>query len=136
MVEGKLTVYFDESFWVGVFEKTEDGMLSVCRVVFGKEPTDSEVWDFVLRRYSRLKFRSAVRVQKRQTAENPKRRQRNVKKQMRAAGIGTKAQQAIAAGRKEQKSESQIESRRRREEEKQHRYELKKEKRREKHRGH
>lgn len=28
---GKLTVYFDEPFWVGVFECIDDGNLSVCR---------------------------------------------------------------------------------------------------------
>ena len=26
---GKLTVYFEEPFWVGVFERIEDGKLSV-----------------------------------------------------------------------------------------------------------
>ena len=27
---GKLTVYFEEPFWVGVFERIEDGKLSVA----------------------------------------------------------------------------------------------------------
>ena len=27
-----LTVFFEEPFWVGVFERVEDGRLSVCRV--------------------------------------------------------------------------------------------------------
>ena len=29
---GKLTVYFEEPFWVGVFERIEDGKLSVAKV--------------------------------------------------------------------------------------------------------
>ena len=33
-----LTVFFEGPFWVGVFERVEDGRLSVCRVVFGSEP--------------------------------------------------------------------------------------------------
>ena len=31
-VSGKLTVYFEEPFWVGVFECIEDGKLSVAKV--------------------------------------------------------------------------------------------------------
>ena len=30
-VSGKLTVYFEEPFWVGVFEHIEDGKLSVAK---------------------------------------------------------------------------------------------------------
>ena len=37
-VRGKLTVYFEEPFWVGVFERIEDGKLSVSKVTFGAEP--------------------------------------------------------------------------------------------------
>ena len=29
---GKLTVYFEEAFWIGVFERIEDGKLSVAKV--------------------------------------------------------------------------------------------------------
>ena len=37
-MEAKLTVYFEDPFWVGVFERVEDGKLSVCKVTFGAEP--------------------------------------------------------------------------------------------------
>jgi hypothetical protein len=47
-VKIKLTVFFEEPFWVGVFEKYEDNLLSVCKVVFGGEPNDFEVYDFLL----------------------------------------------------------------------------------------
>ena len=39
-VSDKLTVYFDEPFWVGVFERIEDGNLSVAKVTFGAEPKE------------------------------------------------------------------------------------------------
>ena len=42
-MEARLTVYFDDPFWVGVFERIEDGKLSVCKVTFGGEPKDYEV---------------------------------------------------------------------------------------------
>ena len=41
-VNGKLTVYFEEPFWVGIFERIEGGKLSVAKVTFGAEPKDYE----------------------------------------------------------------------------------------------
>ena len=37
-MEATLTVFFDDPFWVGVFERIEDGKLFVCKVTFGAEP--------------------------------------------------------------------------------------------------
>ena len=88
-----LTVYFEDPFWVGVIEKVENNKLSVCKITFGAEPKDSEILDFVLHRYYDLKFSPAVEVKRKLSADNPKRRQRNVKKQLQNTGVGTKAQQ-------------------------------------------
>ena len=43
----KLTVYFEEPFWVGIFECIEDGKLSVAKVTFGAEPKDYEVQEYI-----------------------------------------------------------------------------------------
>lgn len=45
----KLTVLFDESckFWIGVIEQKEQGRLRACRHIFGNEPKDSKVLEFV-----------------------------------------------------------------------------------------
>lgn len=59
-VIGKLTVFFEEPFWVGVFEKIEDGKLSVAKTTFGAEPKDYEVYEFVLKYYYCLQFSPAV----------------------------------------------------------------------------
>lgn len=131
-----LIAYFEDPFWVGVFERIEEGNLSVCKVTFGAEPKDYEVWEFVLRHYYELKFSPALKTEIKQTADNPKRRQRNVKKQLRNVGIGTKSQQALAAQREEMKSERKQISKEQREAEKQRQFELKQQKRKEKHRGH
>ncbi len=131
-----LIVYFEDPFWVGVFERIEEGNLSVCKVTFGAEPKDYEVWEFVLRHYYELKFSPALKTEIKQTADNPKRRQRKVKKQLRNVGIGTKSQQALAAQREEMKSERKQISKEQREAEKQRQFELKQQKRKEKHRGH
>ena len=39
-VNGKLTVYFEEPFWVGVFERIEEGKLFVAKGTFVAEPKD------------------------------------------------------------------------------------------------
>ena len=54
-VNGKLTVYFEEPFWVGVFERIEDGKLSVAKVTFGAEPKDYKVLEYVQKHYAEKK---------------------------------------------------------------------------------
>ena len=56
----RLVVYFEEPFWVGIFERIEDGALSAAKVTFGAEPRDNEVWEFVLKNYDRLRFSPSV----------------------------------------------------------------------------
>lgn len=41
----KLTVYFEKPVWVGVFERVDNNKLSVCKVTFGAEPKDYEIWE-------------------------------------------------------------------------------------------
>ena len=57
-----LTVFFEESFWVGVFEYIEERNLSVAKITFGEEPKDYEVQSFVLQHYSRLQFSPSVKT--------------------------------------------------------------------------
>ena len=135
-VESKLTIYFEEPFWVGVFEELDGDKLSVCRMVFGAEPTDAEIYDFILKHYYHLRFSAPVKAEIKQKADNPKRRQRNARKQLEDTGIGTKSQQALQKQYEENKAERKIKKREQREAEKQLQYELKQQKRKEKHRGH
>ncbi|WP_019680289.1 YjdF family protein [Ruminococcus flavefaciens] len=133
---GMLTVFFEEPFWVGVFERSEKGKLSAAKVIFGAEPKDREVFEFVLRHYYKLKFSPAVKVKTKQTADNPKRRQRNARKQLSTTGIGTKSQQALKLMQEQMKTERRQLTKAQREAEKQRQFELKQQKRREKHKGH
>ena len=59
-VSGRLTVFFEEPFWVGVLECISDGKLYVCKVTFGAEPKDYEIYDFILKHYFRLRFSPSV----------------------------------------------------------------------------
>ena len=134
-ITGKLTVFFDNPFWVGVFECVEKNKLSVCRVVFGAEPKDYEVYDFILKNYKNLKFGSSLEVKVKKIKNNPKRLQREVKKQSKQVGIGTKSQLALQKQREEMKLERKKESKQIRELENRRKFELKQEKRKQKHRG-
>lgn len=134
--EGNLTVFFEDPFWVGVFERRIRKKLSVCKVTFGAEPKDCEVLEFVLNHYYELSFSPAITVESRQTADNPKRRQREARKQMEQSGISTKSQEALRLQREEMKTERRQTSREEREEEEARRFELKQMKRKEKQKGH
>lgn len=135
-VESKLTIYFEEPFWVGVFEELDGNKLSVCRMVFGAEPTDAEIYDFILKHYYHLRFSTPIKTEIKQKADNPKRRQRNVRKQLQNTGICTKSQQALQKQFEENKTERKRTTREQREAEKQRQFELKQLKRKEKHKGH
>ena len=134
-VSGKLTVFFEEPFWVGMFERVSDGKLSVCKVTFGAEPKDYEIYDFVLKNYYRLRFSPAVATDVKEASRNPKRVQREVRKQVQNIGIGTKSQQALKLQQEQLKSERKTVNREQREAEKQWQFELKQQKKKEKHRG-
>ncbi|MDE7178699.1 MAG: YjdF family protein [Lachnospiraceae bacterium] len=134
-VSGKLTVFFEEPFWVGVFERVSEGKLSVCKVTFGAEPKDYEIYDFVLKNYYWLRFSPAVATDIKEVGRNPKRVQREVHKQVQNAGIGTKSQQALKLQQEQLKIERKTMSQEQREAEKQRQFELKQQKKKEKHRG-
>ena len=135
-VSGKLTVYFEEPFWVGIFERIEDGKLSVAKVTFGAEPKDYEVQEYVQKYYFSLKFSPAVDTVVKDIKRNPKKMQREAKKQMQEIGIGTKSQQALKLQQEQNKQERKVRSQEKKEAEKLRMFELKQQKKREKHKGH
>ena len=133
---GRLTVFFEDPFWVGVIERIENRKLSVAKVTFGAEPKDYEVLEFINRNYYHLQFSPAVETVVKDTKKNPKRAQRDAKKQTLETGIGTKSQQALKLQQEQNKQERKVRSRERRETENQRLFELKQIKKREKHKGH
>lgn len=91
----KLSVFFENPFWVGVFEKYEKGQLYVCKVTFGSEPKDGEIFEFILKNYYNLKFSPSVDFVISDRKINPKKLQCNIKKGQTKSYIGTKSQQAL-----------------------------------------
>ena len=106
----KMTVFFENPFWVGVIERIDNEKLSVCKITFGAEPKDYEVYDFISREYCHLKFSPAVATVVKETKRNPKRMQRNAQKQMHENGIGTKSQQALKMQQEQNKQERKLRS--------------------------
>ena len=135
-MKASLKVFFEDPFWVGVFERIEDGKLSVCKVTFGAEPKSYEILEYALQHYYELVFSQATETEIRKAADNPKRRSRNARKHLENAGIGTKSQQALQRQREEMKKERRQISREEREAEAQRRFEMKQAKKKEKKRGH
>lgn len=131
----RLTVWFEEPFWIGVLERISEGRLSVCKTTFGAEPKDYEVWGFILKHYDRLRFSPAVATDAKEMGRNPKRVRREVRRQVQNTGIGTKSQQALKLQQEQFKTERKTRNRKQREQEKQQRFEQKQQKKKEKHRG-
>lgn len=114
-VYGVLTVFFENPFWVGVFERIENGGLRAAKVTFGARPKDSEIYEFVLKNYSKLSFSPQVEGLVVKKALNPKRIRRDAGRLVRCSGTGTKSQQALAAQRewnKLEKAETRRENKR------------------------
>ena len=135
-ISGKLTVYFENPFWVAVFEHIEDGLLSVSKVTLGAEPKDYEIYEFVLNHYNDLQFSSAVATVVKEEKKNHKRVQRELKKQAKEMGIGTKSQNILKLQQEQNKQERKSINRAKKIAEKDRIVELKQEKKKEKHEGH
>ena len=131
----RLTVFFEDPFWVGVFERCSEGSLSASKVTFGAEPGDYEVQEVILKHYNSLGFSPAVAAAVKETG-NPKRIQREVKKQLQNTGIGTKSQQALKLQQEQNKQERKVKSRKQKAAEAERMFELKQQKKKAKHKGH
>ena len=137
MSKAKLTVFFEEPFWVALYEREDDGQYEVSKVTFGAEPKDYEVYAYFLANFHTLRFSPSIEAAADEERRiNPKRRQREVQKAIQAFGIGTKAQHALKLQQEQGKQEHKVRSREQREAEEAHQFQLKQQKRREKHRGH
>ena len=131
-----LTVYFEDPFWVGLYQREGEGECRVCRIVFGAEPKDQDVYQYLLDHWHRLRFSPPVaagRAEKRSV--NPKRMQRQISRRLRAPAVGTKAQQALKLQQEAGKQARKARSRAEKEAEQARKFALRQEKRKAKHRG-
>ena len=137
LIRTQITVLFEDPFWVALYERESGEKYEVCKITFGAEPKDYEVYEFLLRNHKKLPFSPAVSVcgfeEKR---ISPKRRQREAKKATEQKGIGTKAQQALKLQHEQNKIERKARTKEMKEAEKKLCFEQKQQKKKQKHNGH
>ena len=92
-------------------------------------PKDYEIAEFFLKNYYQLRCSPAVATGVKEITRNPKRVQREVRKQVQNAGIGTKSQQALKLQQEQRKTEHKAVRREQRGAEKERQFELKQKKR-------
>ncbi len=131
-----LKVYYEETFWVGVFERIENQQFSVFKIIFGLEPQDQDIYRMILKQYQSFVFSPpidhAVKVHK----MNPKKKQRMIHREVSSVHMSTQSQRALSLQyeqmkvlQKHQKSQTKMKT-------KEKQYQLKQQKKKQKHRGH
>ena len=136
VMNSSLTILFENPFWIGLFERIDGNKYEVCKITFGAEPKDYEVYDFLLKNWHKLKFSPPVKTEKIEERKiNPKRMQREINSQLENKGIGTKARQALKLQHEQGKLERKVKSREQKEAEKERQFALRQEKKKAKHRG-
>lgn len=135
-IKCNLTVYFATPFWVGIFEQISEGKLSVAKVIFGAEPKDYEIQEFVLKHYYDLSFSPAVATTVNKKKRNPKRTLREVAKQLQNDGIATKSQQALQLQHELKRKEAKSYAKYQKQLKAEKKFLLKQQKKKAKHKGH
>ena len=134
--QSSLTILFEAPFWIGIYERTDNDKYEVCKITFGSEPKDYEVYEFLLKNWHKLKFSLPIQAETAiERKINPKRLQREIHSQLQNEGIGTKAQLALKLQHEQCKMERKLKSREQKEAEKDRRFAIRQEKKKAKHRG-
>jgi len=140
MDQSLFTIYYENPYWVGIIEHTVDGSYSVARIVFGPEPTDAEILEYLFKNYpNNLRFTKPVegpnQCYKSQHI-NPKRRQREAANLLAQRGTSTKkAHEAIQRSYEQYKQEKHKIDHKLKDEEAEQKYLRKIEKKKQKKRG-
>ncbi len=136
----KATIFYEKRFWVGVFERTDKEGYAVARHIFGAEPSDPEVHEFILNHYSELKFGEPKNLHIEIKRMNPQRVQREIRREMErmkeSSKPSTLAQDYMREEIEKNKKARQKLSSAEKQAYKDKQFDLKQEKRKEKHRGH
>lgn len=138
-ISGSFTVFFEDPFWVGVISVCDTGRLRVSKIIFGAEPSDCEIYEFVLKKYDRLKFSPSVKASEKENSAgrmNYKRRRKQACEFILKSGAGTKSQQAMKLWQEQAKALSKEKSKMKKLFDEKRRFDLKQQKKKEKHKGH
>jgi hypothetical protein len=140
MVTIQATLFYDKRFWVATFERTDKEGYAVARHIFGGEPSDPEVHAFVLNEYESLKFGAPREFTLEIKRMNPKRVQREVRREMEKLKETSRPSTLSQDYMREEFEKKKLQKKTRSSEEKQARkdaqFALKQQKKKEKQRGH
>ena len=135
-IRAQLTVFFEDPFWVGIYERSEDNKIQACRILFGSEPKDYEIYSFLNLNWDHLVFGPpVVGTDFEDHRINPKRLQRQITRQLANPGIGTKAQQALKVLQQSGKESRKQNAKNIKEQKNDLKFALRKEKKKQKHKG-
>ncbi|MFA6915004.1 MAG: YjdF family protein [Parachlamydiales bacterium] len=140
MANIKATIYFEKQFWIGTFERTDKEGYAIARHIFGNEPTDPEIYEFVLKHYHTLNFGELREVKLQIQRMNPKRVQREVRREMErmkeTARPSSYAEDYLREELEKKKKEKKVKTSTEKQAYKDDQFELKQQKRKKKHLGH
>ncbi len=134
----QLTILFNDPYWIGLVELERESCLYAATYLFGAEPGDAEVYQFVLRNLVGLLSHMTIGlpVQDRgQPHVNPKRKQREARRQVMQRGMSTRAQEAVKQQFEQNKQDRVQVTRAQRDIQRDHKRDVAREKAKAKHRG-
>ena len=132
------SIFFEDRFWVGLFTLTSGNTEKYATIVFEKEPSNNELYKFLLHNFYQLKFSDSYRIEvSTTTIKNPKRRQREISKELKNSYGSKKSYEAMKlslqqVNKKKKREQKKVEK----EERVKHLFHLKQVKHKKKHKGH
>ena len=92
MIHSKLTVFFDQAFYRGVFERWTPTSYQVARVTFGTQPPSApQLQQVIWQRWPTLQWTTPTRVVVSETHHRVKQRQRAAQRELKQHGARQRA---------------------------------------------
>ncbi|HPH78514.1 MAG TPA: YjdF family protein [bacterium] len=136
----KATISFNGQFWQAMFEQIAHRRMTIAHTFFPSEPTASEIYQYILRHFSQLRFTSPQSFVLTIKSPNHKRQQRAIKRELsklRAnAKVETYAQQVLRQEQEKNKLCTKSISRQAKQQAVLRKFRLRQAKKKAKHRGH
>lgn len=134
----KLTIFHDGQFFIGLVEYTENKKSVLAKYTFGTEPDRETILKFIDKELLNLINKSKAITKNKSSRKkiNPKKLQRQVAKEQKKKVITTQSQKALKKEQELKKKNSKKRNKQQKEEEKARKRKIKKQKAKEKHKGH
>lgn len=106
-ISTQFTVLHDGQFYIGIFEKHDNQTYLVKKLIFGTEPNNEEIYNFIKTSYHKIEFENPLITENLTSSKkiNPKRVQKIISAQLKEKKISTKAQSALKAQQELNKKE-------------------------------